>query len=71
MYSPRATLGNGIEIPTILEGSSVDTICDSVSKTDRSYQLMAIDSIALLVWIQRYGPPELGVLLKSGELHCH
>ena len=68
MYSPRATLGNGIKIPTILEGSSVDTICDSVSKTDHSYKSMSTDSIALLVWIQRYGAPELGVLLKSGEL---
>lgn len=66
VYRPHATLGDGIEILTILDGASDPTIRNQPSGAGLSEE----DRMMELAWIRRYAAHELDVLLKLSQ-SCH
>lgn len=71
MYRPRATLGNGIGVPTVLEGFSSRTEHDRPLETEISDGTVSTDFAELLAWIHRYAGHELEALLRSRRFNQH
>lgn len=68
MYKPRATLGNGIGIPIVLQGC-FDRKANKPHESETSDGPMSTDFTELLAWVHRYAGYELGALLRSSKSH--